>query len=219
MKLYRLIIIDDELVIRESLINWFSIEYETYSFESSESFLDSYNKLFFDESKPTCILLDFKMQGMNGIELQNILNKMNVKFPIVFMSGNAQNIDIINAWRGGSVDFILKPFRADQVSAILKKQFDILIDQKIKYELLIGPQSQDVFPITRREAQVLLLLGKGHTQIEVAKKLCISLRTVKMYRAFIKNKLGLESLFEIVSYCEQYGSSISAIAKSNDLKH
>ena len=213
MKPQKVIIIDDETIIRESLSDWFSPDYETSSFDSGETFLNAYNNNNLDDGRPTCVLLDFQLSGMNGVELLNALSAINKSFAIIFMSGNAQQVDIINAWHGGAVDFILKPFRADQISDVLAIQFERLKKIKNNIKPLNKSEADAVIPITKREAQVLLLLSKGHTQNEVAKNLCISLRTVKMYRTFIKNKLRLETLAEIVHFCDLHSEAISHIAK------
>jgi DNA-binding NarL/FixJ family response regulator len=73
-------------------------------------------------------------------------------------------------------------------------------------------------PISQREAQVLLLLGQGYRQHEIADTLNITLRTVKWHRASIKNKLGLNTLVEIARYCDQYHSLIKEIADNSSIK-
>ena len=129
------------------------------------------------------------------------------------MSGNAQQADIVDAWRGGAIDFLLKPFSGNQVShalmAIFNKSEKIKLDKPQQ-----NPGDEVDIPISQREAQVLLLLGTGHRQLEVAKRLDITLRTVKMHRANLKNKLGLNTLFELTRYYDQYAPSIEKFAKS-----
>ena len=73
---------------------------------------------------------------------------------------------------------------------------------------------QDI-PISQREAEVLILLGQGHRQNEVSEKLGITLRTVKMHRASLKNKLNLNTLVELTRYCDEHLPSIDRIAKGN----
>lgn len=193
--------------------NWLSPNYKVIKFDSAESFLDAFNQFEFEDGSPTCILLDFLMPGMNGIKLQECIKSINSDFPIIFMSGNAESADIIDAWRGGAVDFILKPFNSKQVSDALEKHFNA-ISQSKKLLFPSDDRKQIHIPITKREAQVLLLLGNGHQQSDVAQILKISLRTVKMYRSFLKVKLELNTLGELVKYCQQNESSISKIAKN-----
>lgn len=213
MKAEKVVIVDDEPVIRHGLRDWLSPEYETFCFESSEAFLEAFDQIDFKDGKPICMLLDYQMPGMNGVELQRTLKALSVEFPIIFMSGNALQADIIDAWHGGAVDFILKPFSATQISQVLTEQFELLRLRTLNDAMLKSKELLVDLPITKREAEVLLLLGKGHQQNEVAKLLGISLRTVKMYRLFLKNKLNLNSLAELVRYYDQYHKSIVKIAK------
>ncbi len=186
-------------------------EYEVSPFESAEAFLEAINDFEFEDGLPTCILLDFQMPGMTGVELQSNLKLMSVSCPIIFMSGNAQQADVIDAWRGGAIDFILKPFSGSQVSTALEDLFKKmrLLEQespRVKTEVALID-----IPISQREAEVLLLLGKGHRQNEAAEMLGITLRTIKMHRASLKNKLSLNTLVDLTRYCDEHRPSIEKI--------
>ncbi len=209
----KVVIVDDEPIVRAGLENWLSPNYKVASFDSAKSFLNAFERFEFEDGIPTCILLDFQMPEMNGVELQDSLKLMSTEFSIIFMSGNAQQADIIDAWRGGAVDFILKPFTPEQVTTALEKCF--IATQKLKIIQPSSGSSKEIhIPITKREAEVLLLLGNGYQQSEAAKILGISLRTVKMYRSFLKTKLELNTLGELVRYCQQHEPSIRVVAKS-----
>jgi FixJ family two-component response regulator len=212
MKNHRVIIVDDDIDIRDGLHAWLSQDYIVEAFDSSESFLNAINDFQFEDGLSTCILLDFQMPGMNGVELQQTLKQINVEFPIIFMSGNANQSDVIDAWHEGAVDFILKPFAPGKISASVEKLFSTSRQIKAITNLSESDQTQSDLPITQREAQVLLLLGKGHEQQEVAEILGLSLRTVKMYRAFLKNKLNLHTLMELGRYYDKHQLSIKKIA-------
>jgi len=211
MKSARVIIVDDEPDVREGLEAWLSSDYQTVAFESAESFLTAIHDFDFEDGVPTCMLLDFQMPGMDGLALQATLKQINVEFPIVFMSGNAKQGDIIKAWHGGAIDFILKPFTAEQVSDCLTKAF---IHAKHAVNNAKNPSLPNPMQagITQREAQVLLLLGKGYQQTEVARILGISLRTIKMYRGFLKNKLELNSLMALARYYDKHQVAIERVA-------
>ncbi len=212
MKHSRVIIVEDEAAVRQGLNDWLSKEYAVSSFESAEAFLDAINTFEFEDGVPTCILLDFQMPGMNGVELQSNLQLMNIECPIIFMSGNAQQADIIDAWRGGATDFLLKPFTGAQVSDALSALFEKaekIRSEKPKIEVA---QTLIDIPISQREAEVLLLLGKGHRQGEAADMLNITLRTVKMHRASLKTKLNLNTLVELTRFCDEHYKSIEKIA-------
>lgn len=212
MKLNRIHIIDDEPVIRESISGWLSKKYEVLSFACAEDYLDAVQKMDPNDKADTCILLDFQMLGINGVELQNKLKQLNHQYPIIFMSGNAHQSDVIDAWHGGAIDFLLKPFSPTKMNEVLERQFNLMKDGLESSTTLTSHQEEITPPITRREAQVLLLLGNGKSQLEVAHNLGISLSTVKMYRTFLKDKLALNSLTELIRYCDSHQKSIEKIA-------
>lgn len=215
MKNSRIIIVEDELAVRQGLTDWLSQEHEVSGFESAEAFLDALNDFEFEDGLPTCILLDFQMPGMTGVELQSNLKMMNVQCPIIFMSGNAQQSDVIDAWRGGAIDFLLKPFTGAQVDQLLEKLFAKAEQIASVQESVVQEKSLIQIPISQREAEVLALLGKGHRQAEVSEMLGITLRTVKMHRASLKNKLGFNTIVELTRYYDEHMPSIQFIAKGN----
>ena len=204
MKPLRVILVEDDAALRASLTDWLSKEYLVTQFESAEDLLGALNNFDFEDGIPTCILLDFQMPGMNGVELQTKLKEMNIEFPVIFTSGNAQQADIIDAWHGGANDFLLKPFTGERVSQALKALFQRSNVMKLAAASIPATSNLTSIPISKREAQVLLLLAKGYRQHEIADALNITLRTVKWHRASIKNKLGLNTLIEIARYCDQY---------------
>jgi FixJ family two-component response regulator len=156
------------------------------------------------------------MPGMNGVELQTRLREMQIAYPIIFTSGNAQQADIIDAWHGGATDFLLKPFTGAKVSEVLQTLFEK--SNAIPLSASSETNHATSTPISQREAQVLLLLGQGCRQHEIADTLNITLRTVKWHRASIKNKLGLNTLVEIARYCDQHQSLIQQTADTSSIQ-
>lgn len=218
MKNSKVIIVEDELAVRDSLSEWLLPDYEVSCFDSAEAFMDAINQLQMGDGLSTCILLDFQMPGMTGVELQANLKLLNIDFPILFMSGNAQQSDIIDAWRGGAVDFILKPFSGTELSNALVQIFQKSNDPKSSLSTGINSEALLDLPITQREAEVLQLLGQGRRQNEVADLLGITLRTVKMYRANLKNKLNLNTVIELARYYDEHSRLIKKIAQSPSKK-
>lgn len=211
MRHSRVIIVEDDVALRRSLTDWLSGEYAVSDFESAEALLQVIDRFDPKDNVPTCILLDFQMTGMTGVELQSHLSKNNVQLPIIFMSGNAQQADIIDAWHGGAVDFLLKPFTGTKVSETISTLF-----RRIAKANAVKPEVEEDLvdlPISQREAEVLLLLGQGYRQHEIAKILNITLRTIKWHRASIKNKLNLNTLVEVTRFCDLHLRSIQRTAK------
>lgn len=209
----RIIIVDDEEVVRDALCSWLANDYQTVCFDSAYSLLNELKRNPFKDDIHTLILIDLKMPNKGGLELQKELQNNHVLYPIIFMSGNALQVDIIQAWHQGAVDFILKPFSAQQISLSIEKTFEKLISNDLIKSSHIKVIDSFPLPITRREAQVLLLLGQGKQQAEVAAHLGISLRTVKMYRAFLKNKLSLHTQMELGRYYDKHVQEIHMLAQ------
>lgn len=204
----RLAIIDDDADVREGLGAWLSKDFNVVTYESAESFLRAPD----GATDVDCLLLDLRMPGVNGLELQAQLAERDFTAPIIFMSGDAQKADILSAWRSGAANFILKPFSAEELNDALEKAMSRASLQL--GDAAPGPAVPDL-PITRREAQVLLLLGEGLQQQDVAKRLGISLRTVKMYRSFLSDKLGLSSLVEIGQFHARHRDLIKRMAQAD----
>lgn len=212
MKNTRVVIIEDDEPLGRSLAEWLGQDHEVIYYSSAKEFLNAVNNFEFEDGVPTGILLDFQMPGMTGVELQSTLKAMNIEFPIVFMSGNALQADIIDAWHGGAVDFILKPLSGVIISNALITLFSKV--EKIKTEITLVDMDQEIIdiPISKREAEVLLLLGGGNRQNKVAEILDISLRTVKKHRASLKDKLNLNTPIELSKFFLKYKLSIEKLA-------
>jgi len=109
MRKSRVIIIDDDADVRDGLGAWLAPTYEVVCFDGAETFLASISDVRAQDAQSTCLLLDFQMPGMNGVDLQGRIKLLNLEYPIIFMSGNALQSDVIDAWRGGAIDFVLNP--------------------------------------------------------------------------------------------------------------
>lgn len=184
-------VVDDHLDIREGAMAFLSSDFHVVCFESAIEMLNKGELIHTAD----CALIDLRMPTIDGFSLHAELKKTSFRSPIIFMSGEASKADVIEAWRGGAVDFILKPFSGEEI----KQRIDAILasDKEAGTQEATRAVAGGDLPITRREAQVLLLLGQGLQQNEVAMKLNISIRTVKMYRHFIKSKLGLNSMVDI----------------------
>jgi len=188
MRKSRVIIVEDDTELGDSLKNWLSSEYEISLYTSAEALLEAISNIDCKDRISTCILIDYQLPGMNGIELQSTLRQLSIEYPIVFMSGNIKMEEVIDAWRGGAVEFILKPFSGHQLTECLKNIF--LKKNRLKLDSMSTKKKVEIIdiPISPREAEVLLLLGQGYRQAEVAQMMGIGLRTIKMHRTSLKNR-------------------------------
>jgi FixJ family two-component response regulator len=211
MKNTQVIIVEDDTVLRNSLTKWLSFEHQISGYQSAEDLLEAINHFDHENEISTCILIDYQLPGINGNELQSALRQLNIEYPIVFMSGNIRTEDVIDVWRGGAIEFILKPFSGDQLSACLKNVF--IKENRLKLDSMSTKKMTEIIDISisPREAEVLHLLGQGFRQAEVAQILGIGLRTIKMYRTSLKNKLNLNTPVELTRFYDQHALSIQKI--------
>ena len=211
MRKSRVIIVEDDTELGDSLKNWLSSEYEISLYTSAEALLEAISNIDCKDRISACILIDYQLPGMNGIELQSTLRQLSIEYPIVFMSGNIKMEEVIDAWRGGAVEFILKPFSGHQLTECLKNIF--LKKNRLKLDSMSTKKKVEIIdiPISPREAEVLLLLGQGYRQAEVAQMMGIGLRTIKMHRTSLKNKLNLTTPVELTRFCDQHTLSIQKI--------
>ncbi len=202
----RIAVVDDEEIIRDGIAAVLSDRHDVAAFPSADLFLDH-----LDQGAATdCLLLDLRMPERDGAWLQDRLQQRKFHAPVIFMSGDALKTDIIDAWRGGAADFLLKPFTPSELTELVEKH---LAMDRGRDGGTSGPTDAAVLPITRREAQVLALIAAGLQQHEIARELGLSLRTVKMYRAFLKNKLNLNSIVEVARFYDRNRNNIQKLIR------
>jgi FixJ family two-component response regulator len=194
-------IVDDDTAVRDSL-NLFiqSRGMLARGFESAESFLANYSPEY-----PGCLILDVRMPGISGLNLQQQLVKRQITIPIIFMSGHAEIPDSAKAFRAGAVDFFVKPFdnmlMLERIEETIKKD---ILDRKQRLEQLTLQNRLD--RLAAREREVLQLIIDNHSNKETAKILDISYRTIEAHRAQIMKKLEADTLPELIKMFIKNGS-------------
>jgi RNA polymerase sigma factor (sigma-70 family) len=185
-------IIDDEFAVRDSLMLLLeTMGQAARSFESAEDFLNNYCPEY-----PGCLILDVRMPGMNGLELQQELAKRQISIPIIFISGHAEIPDSAKAFRAGAVDFLEKPFD----NALLMERIDEAINKDRmdrKQQIEKREIERRINRLTAREKEVLNLIVGSHSNKEVARILAVSHRTIDVHRARIMEKMEAETLAEL----------------------
>ncbi len=183
---------DDEAVCTSLRLLLRSVGLPVVTCNSADEFLKQ-----FDADSPGCIVLDIRMPGMSGIELQQVLNEQNSITPIVFITGHGDVPMAVEAMQAGAVDFIQKPFRdqdlIDRINRALEK------DRKTRAEL--GERDQileRIASLTPREREVMELVTVGKANKVIAGDLDVSQRTVEIHRARVMEKMGARSLAHLV---------------------
>jgi FixJ family two-component response regulator len=182
-------IIDDDNLLRESLGDLLrSMDYQVMLCGSATEFLNVELP-----DAPACLLLDIRMPGTNGLELQENLTRRNIRLPVILMTGFGDIPMSVKAMKAGAIDFLTKPMRdQDLLDAVATA---IRIDQE-RREVLehIAPLRERYALLTSRERQVMALVASGYMNKEVAHKLSIAEVTVKMHRSSAMRKLRVRSV-------------------------
>jgi FixJ family two-component response regulator len=186
-------VVDDDPSVREALDSLVrSIKLSVQTFGSAEEFLN-----FKRPDVPGCIVLDVRLPGLNGLDFQHELTKLNVALPIVFITGHGDIMMSVRAIKAGAIDFLAKPFRhQDLIDAI---HIGIDQDRKRRRAEITALAIRDRFAqLTTRERQVMQEVTKGRLNKQIAGKLRISEFTVKVHRAHLMHKMKAKTLVDLV---------------------
>lgn len=153
------------------------------AFESSDHFFQALPKV---SLKNSCLLLDMRLPGASGLEVQSRLEFEKINIPIIFMSGNSQIREAIDGLKNGAIDFLLKPFNDEDLITAVKKAMSCSE----------GLEKPNVFQLTTKELIVLDYISKGWRNDEIAEALGLSVRTIKMHRSNIIHKTGSNTITE-----------------------
>lgn len=186
-------IVEDDEAVRDSLrLMLESLGHIVASYGRADEFLEAY-----DPELPGCLVLDIRMPGMNGMELQRKLNAMTSILPIIFVTGHGDVPMAVEAMQQGAVDFVQKPYREQEL--LDKIQSAIAQDAENRHELqevqLIAGRYDDLTP---REREVMEMMVDGKANKVIAIDLDISQRTVEIHRARVMEKMSARSLAQLV---------------------
>jgi FixJ family two-component response regulator len=167
------------------------------TFATAAEFIESYQG-----GDAGCLVLDLKLPGMSGLELQEYLNREAIEIPIVFVTGHGDVPAAVSAIKGGAIDFIQKPFSYKDVLSVIEKAFerDARIRQKRTRRSLIAGR---LASLTEREREVLQRVIDGKQNKVIARELDISVKTVEFHRAKVMEKAGVHSVAELVQIAMQ----------------
>jgi FixJ family two-component response regulator len=186
-------IVDDDADIRQSLAALLTtMEIPNRSYANGLDFLKE-----FDQGPPSCVLLDLRLPGMTGIEVQERLNKLPVSPSIIFMTGHGDVQTAVRAMRAGAFDFLEKPLRPQLLLETLSSAMTRDIGRRLEYEKFRVARAQ-VDTLSPREKEVLELLIKGYSSQKVAMELTLAKNTVDNHRSSIMRKLGVSRGSELV---------------------
>ncbi|WPB58469.1 response regulator transcription factor [Xylophilus sp. GOD-11R] len=186
-------VVDDDEAVRDS-VQWLleGKDFRVRCFESAESFLSRY-----DPREIACLVVDIRMGGMSGIELQDRLIERKSPLPIVFITGHGDVPMAVDTMKKGALDFIQKPFKEDELVAVVERMLD---HAKEVFADSQQAASRDALlaKLTSREAQVLERIVAGRLNKQIADDLGISIKTVEAHRANIMEKLNANTVADLL---------------------
>ena len=196
-------IVDDDLSVRRSterLVQAAGLKVQTFT--SAKEFLKSARF-----EGPACLVLDVRMPGLSGMDLQQELTQSGIQIPIIFITGHGDIPMSVRAMKAGAVEFLTKPFRSrgllDAIRAALERDRSAHKERSEAGEL-----RQRYEQLTPREREVMALVAAGLLNKQVAGELATTERTIKFHRAHIMQKMHAESLADLVRMAEKLGAVV-----------
>jgi FixJ family two-component response regulator len=186
-------VVDDDAALRDSLrllAHSMGLRVETYP--SAEAFLDAYSP-----ARPGCLILEVRLPGMSGLELQEALAARQIGLPIIIVSRHVDVPTAMRVIRSGAVDVIKKPYDSNY----LKQRIREAIEKDVRERQAQGRRracAERFASLTAREREVMLLLVQGKNVKEIALELDLSSNTVQIHRARILKKARVDSVSDLV---------------------
>ena len=193
-------IVDDEETVRNS--ESFTLRVagiQTVFYESAEDFLEHD-----DMRHPGCVVLDVRMPGMSGLELQEEMTRRGIDLPILFISGHGDIPMAVSALKRGAHDFCEKPVAPDKFRTAVREMIEANVASR-KAAIEAAGKRELYDSLTPREADILKLVAQNLLNREIAEKLGIQEHTVKIHRSNGCRKLGVRSALEVSSLLREIG--------------
>ena len=186
-------VVDDDEAVRDSL-QWLleGKDYRVRCFDSAESFLSRY-----DPREVACLLVDIRMPGISGLELQDRLIERKSPLPIVFITGHGDVPMAVTTMKKGAMDFIPKPFKEEELLSVVERMLDQAGEAFADYQHAANRDAL-MGKLTARESQVLERIVAGRLNKQIADDLGISIKTVEAHRANIMEKLNANTVADLL---------------------
>jgi len=186
-------IVDDDEAVRDSL-QWLleGKDWRVRCFDSAESFLARY-----DPREVACLIVDIRMGGMSGLDLQDRLIERKSPLPIVFITGHGDVPMAVDTMKKGALDFIQKPFNEPELLALVERMLECAREAFAQQQRAAN-RGALLAKLTSREAQVLERIVAGRLNKQIADDLGISIKTVEAHRANIMEKMGANTVADLL---------------------
>ncbi len=186
-------IVDDDQAIRHAMgLLLKSVGLQHQVFESADDFLEHHTG-----NNDGCLVLDIRMPGLSGLELQQKLTEMGSALPIIFITGHGDIPMAVDAMQKGAFDFIQKPFRDQELLDRISEALSTARKREAEREHKLKVQDR-IATLTKREHEVLDLVVTGKPNKIIAHELGVSQRTIEIHRARVMDKMRAKSLAQLV---------------------
>jgi len=191
-------IVEDDIAIGEALCNLFdSAGVPARRFASAEEFTESWTP-----SMAGCLVLDVRLPGMSGMELQARFVESGLEIPIVLMTAHGDIPMVRKALKAGAVEFLTKPFQDEELLQAVEQAFKLDRERRKRGKTTESIRAR-IQSLSERERQVIELVTTGLTNREIAEKLFLSVATVKLYRRLAMEKMRVDSVADLVKMWEK----------------